>query len=226
LYSAATDGNATYTGDGTSGIYIWGAQLAVGPYPLDYTPTTSAAVYGPRFDFDPVTLAARGLLVEESRTNLLTYSEQFDNAAWTKIGASVTANSVTSPDGTTNADTITENSANDLHVAFQSPSLTPGSTYTLSVFLKAGTRNHGMVRVGGVGVAIKVDLTNGSPTVIEGSPTAYSTVAIGNGWYRCILTFVAVSINFPQFGPHDNGSGFTYQGNGTGSVYAWGAQLE
>ena len=210
------------TSSGTVTIHLWGAQLSVGPYALDYTPTTSAAVYGPRFDYD----GSGVTIVEPVSTNLLTYSEQFDNAAWTKVGASVTANSVTSPDGTTNADTITENSANDFHIALQSPSLTSGSTYTLSVFLKAGTRNHGMVRVGGVGVAIKVDLTNGSPTVIEGSPTAYSTVAIGNGWYRCILTFVGVSTNVPQFGPHDNGSGFTYQGNGTGSVYAWGAQLE
>jgi len=60
---------ATYTGDGTSGFYIWGAQLAVGPYPLDYTPTTTAVVYGPRFDYDPTTLAAKGLLIEEQRTN-------------------------------------------------------------------------------------------------------------------------------------------------------------
>ena len=54
----------------TNEMSVWGAQLSVGPYPLDYTPTTSAAVYGPRFDYDPVTLAARGLLVEEQRTNL------------------------------------------------------------------------------------------------------------------------------------------------------------
>jgi hypothetical protein len=57
------------TGDGTSGLYIWGAQLAVGPYPLDYTPTTTAVVYGPRFDYNPSTLVAQGLLIEEQRTN-------------------------------------------------------------------------------------------------------------------------------------------------------------
>jgi hypothetical protein len=59
------------TGDGTSGLYIWGAQLAVGPYPLDYTPTTTAVVYGPRFDYNPSTLVAQGLLIEEQRTNSL-----------------------------------------------------------------------------------------------------------------------------------------------------------
>lgn len=63
------NGDATYTGDGVSGIYIWGAQLAVGSYPLDYTPTTTAVVYGPRFDYNPTTLAPLGLLIEEQRTN-------------------------------------------------------------------------------------------------------------------------------------------------------------
>ena len=61
----------------------------------------------PRIDFDPVTLACKGLLVEEQRTNLLTYSEQFDNAAWAKVGTcAVSANAISAPDGTVSADLI------------------------------------------------------------------------------------------------------------------------
>lgn len=37
-------GGTTYTGDGASGAYIWGAQLEAGSYPSSYSPTVSATV--------------------------------------------------------------------------------------------------------------------------------------------------------------------------------------
>ena len=46
------------------------------------------------------------MLLEPQRTNLAIFSEQFDNADWTKINTTVTANTTVSPDGAVDADTI------------------------------------------------------------------------------------------------------------------------
>jgi hypothetical protein len=75
IYLANADNGLTYTGDGNSGVYIYGAQLSNSASLDPYAPTpgaapSSTAYYGPRFDYDPATLLPRGLLVEEQRTNL------------------------------------------------------------------------------------------------------------------------------------------------------------
>lgn len=72
--------NFNITGNGTSGIYVWGAQLSDSASLDTYVNNpvaapTAAAYYGPRFDYDPVTLQPRGLLIEEQRTNLLLNSK-------------------------------------------------------------------------------------------------------------------------------------------------------
>lgn len=54
--------------------------------------------------------AARGIygwMPKTGRRNFLTYTEQFDNAAWVKTGVTVTANSTPAPDGTLTADLMT-----------------------------------------------------------------------------------------------------------------------
>jgi len=74
IHPTNQDNNIT-SGDGTSGIFVWGAQLERHTSARAYIPTTTAAVYNARLDHDPVTLACKGLLIEESRTNLVFPSE-------------------------------------------------------------------------------------------------------------------------------------------------------
>jgi hypothetical protein len=225
----------TYTGDGVSGLYLWGAQLSVGPYPLDYTPTTSAAVYGPRFDFDPVTLAARGLLIEEQRTNLLQRSEEFDNGSWTKTGGSVTPNSITAPDGSVTADLFVENSSLTSHRVSQNASITSGIAYTLSVFAKAGSRTFLQLFFSstefGAQAFANFDLSTGVAGTI-GSSTVATITSAGGGWYRCSISATATAtgassasliqlITSSTAARNEN-----YTGDGTSGLYLWGAQLE
>jgi hypothetical protein len=66
--------------------------------------------------------------------NLLTYSEQFDNAAWTKADATVTANAAVAPDGTTTADQITYTTAPDSRV-IESINVSAGE-YTFGIWIK------------------------------------------------------------------------------------------
>ena len=75
--------------------------------------------------------------------NLVTYSEQFDNAAWIKYEGTVTANATTAPDGTTTADAFIESTTatTDHRLTFAGASAAVGQNLTLSVYAKANGRN-------------------------------------------------------------------------------------
>ncbi len=224
-----SDGTGTtYTGDGTSGIFIWGAQLEPVTYqttPSTYVATTSAAYYGPRFDYDPVTLAAKGLLIEEQRTNLALYSEQFDNAAWTKTAATVTANATASPDGTSNADKLVEDTSTSQHRTDQTPTSLAGAQ-TFSVFAKAAERAFMGLRIGSIGCGF--NLSNGTTYAISAGVTA-TIVSAGDGWYRCSISVSSASANDTcRIGLAQTAGTLSpsYTGDGTSGIFVYGAQLE
>lgn len=218
----------SYTGDGASGVYLWGAQLSVGSIAGDYTPTTSAAVYGPRFDYDGSGVTN----VQPIATNLLTYSEQFDNAAWTKVRMSITANAIAAPNGTVTADAFVEDTtASNTHVLYVARSgLTSGSTYSFSLYVKANGRTQVSISCGsaaftGIGGTL-FDLS--ANTASNGTGVVGSSITdVGNGWKRIVYTVTANGTGSGDIyiGTYVNGSG-TYTGDGTSGVYVWGAQLE
>ncbi len=230
--------NASYAGNGTSGIFIWGAQLELGSTATTYT-RNFGGVFPPRFDYDPVTLAPKGLLIEEQRSNLLTYSEQFDNAAWLKSATTVTANAASSPDGTTTSDKAIVNNGTALGAASAAgvrqviTKAASAITYTYTVFAKAAEFNSIVLFIANSAATssgrCQFNLAAGtaSATTTVGSFTGVSAsiANAGGGWYRCSITATSDTATDLRgdVWPTDT---VATTGNGTSGVLIWGAQLE
>jgi len=180
-----------------------------------------------RFNYDPLTLALLGLLVEDQRSNLSLFSEQIDNAVWAKVRSTVAANAGTAPDGASTADKLVEDTtASDNHFVRQTVTLSAG-VHTRSVYLKASGRSWARLIIGGLG-SCYFDLTNGATGTLTGtgSPSA-SIVNAGNGWWRCILTATATAATYDcnTLAATGNG-GDVYTGNGSSGILIWGEQME
>ena len=189
----------------------------------------TAAINTPRFDFDPVTLAPRGLLIEEQRTNLLVRSEAFDNASWAKGNATVSANSTTAPDGTASADTLI--SAASTAATFAQQAVAPtAAAHTFTVYAKASGAQFVQLLWSSANSTNFANFDLSAGTVTAGTYTSASITNAGSGWYRISITSTlaaaagAVNIYLVNSGAASRGASFT--GNGTSGVFLWGAQLE
>jgi hypothetical protein len=188
----------------------------------------------PRFDYDPTTLVCKGLLIEESRTNNFSYSEDFGNAYWSKVRSSVTTDVTNSPAGTNTADKLIEDTSTNTHlINLGSISFTSGTFYSFSVFAKAAERSQIVLLFGGTafgsgsGSQTLFDLSNATISNIAGAVATSTITNMGNGWYRCTATLAATATasDLIQFRLATGGT-VTYTGNGTSGLYIWGAQLE
>lgn len=227
-------GVLSYLGDGTSGVYVWGAQLEQGTKAGQYVSTSNARgiVYRPTL---------RGLLVEEPRTNYLFRSADFSTTWSTSTLGSVSVSQPggqTAPDGSSAWKLVTNDTASGPHALFQSWSGGIVSTgYCWSVYVKAAEYTRASVYLSNTAFASTTygglfDLSTGVVLATANGSTV-NIQPVGNGWYRCSVTatsdadggnYVAVVRFVPSTVSTVDGT-FTPSSTGLGG-WVWGAQVE
>jgi len=159
----------------------------------------------PRFDYSGGA-SCPSLLLEPSRTNILEYSEYFEDSFYIKdSGVSATSNQIISPEGLQNGSLISVGSNGRLYANHTS------GTYISSVFIKAGTFSH--FKISGQ----NVDLTT--------SPISVGSLDFedyGNGWYRIYGSYTGNRGFQIQAYPDNTYSSHTDSGN----YYIYGAVIE
>lgn len=225
-----TTNNATFSDvqihrDSTGTCYIWGAQLNIGSTAKPYFPTTDR-LNVPRLTYQNGGGGCPSLLLEKQSTNLVTYSEQFDNAVWTKASATVSANSTTSPDGTQNADLIYPTSSASNLGTYQFNASIISVVGTVSCYVKSAGKNWALLGTDNTSnYNVSFDLVNG---VVGSVPSGYTATiqSVGNGWYRITATFQSGSaLAYPFVGVADN-TNRSVTADGTNGLYIWGFQAE
>jgi hypothetical protein len=197
----------------------------------------------PRITFTRASTATYyGTQTAKAEENLLLQSQDF-TTTWVNSNSTDAADTSVAPDGTTTADTLTDNDTAGVHIVSQAPVLIVGAIYTMSCFLKASTNNFALVTLtNGTtvenGIAAVIDLSAGTisetDTGTSATLTSSSITSIGSGWYRVVITGSSVAgFNRAEVGLAPAGTGNTfsntqrisYTGTGT-SIFVWGAQLE
>lgn len=137
-----------------------------------------------------------GVVPATGRRNLLTRTEEFNDADWLKFDASAVDNAAVAPDGATTADKFREGTGASIHRFNQAGTIVSGQAYMLSVYAKASERTRVMLRTnnGSVDADTVFDLSAG--TVVSGTGVITD---VGMGWYRVSRTFTAASSTTSNF---------------------------
>jgi hypothetical protein len=230
-FTAGLPAGNTFTLDlmtpGTLDPGITFTRASIGTY-FDVNGIVQTAASGAaRWDYDPVTHVIRGLLIEEQRTNTALWSGDFTQVTWGKASCTLAAGTA-GPNGATTGSGIIINSG---VVGYLTQVITPtvGTSYTMSVFAKAGTQVTSTLLMPGawwadaINRAAVFNLSTGQMTQVAGGTAVGSIVPIGNGWYRISLTATPDTANngsFQFMRAPVNGDGVSV------FYYAWGGQIE
>lgn len=198
-----------------NGIYIWGAQGENSSAVTPYIKTENTVNSAPRFDYERLVNKSQGLLIENTSTNNIPYSENFGATGWVSGSTNLTPNATTSPDGNITATELQSITADITFTAsnriYYSGTI---SNSMKSIFVKAGTHDQVALRwAGNNSQGVIYNLTAGTATPFGGAtPVHYNMEQYANGWWRISLETNDILV-FSVY-------------NAIGSVYIWGAQDE
>lgn len=175
---------------------------------------------------------ALSIATRTSITNLLTYSEDDDNAAWTKADATVTADSVANPmDGQTTANNLLETATTAEHTIAMAKTIA-ASAVTFYRVMKSNGRDWARLKITDSAATVKTAFFNLSTgvvgTVSSGATSAIVPITGASGWYLCALTFTSPAAGSATFlaQPSTDGSTVSYAGDITKGLYLFAAQVE
>jgi hypothetical protein len=227
LTVTATTTTLTCTVTGT----VTAAQVNRGATALAYVPTAGAARYAPAVTWDAA-LGVWGLRSEPAATNLVLWSADMGNAAWTALAGEISTAPVSSGPFLA-ATRLTENTATAQHYLRQDL-VTANALHTFSIFAKrdSGTRNLVLYPQGGVIGWTIFNLETGAVSVSGGGAFSAARIAAvpGHaGWYRCELVWTpnATTTAMVMYMTNDTVTPApAYAGDGTSSILLAMPQLE
>jgi uncharacterized protein YmfQ (DUF2313 family) len=204
----------------------------------------SVAANLPRVDYDPITKAPLGVLIEPSRTNHLLASSDFGNATWNKNGLTITTDTVATldPSGGNTSDKLEETAISSTHSVVQTRAgLDASQVHTFSSYAKAAERGFLRLSIDRSGatanfIRVRFNLSTGAVVQTEtggnGQLISANAVDVGNGWWRLSITGIpdittgTGGIRGICFVNDSAAGGNSYLGVAGSGIYLWGAQLE
>jgi hypothetical protein len=142
----------------------------------------------PRFDYDPVTFAPKGLLIEEARINRVIESNSLGAAAWSRRSANV-AKTATGPDGTANSASVLTATANNGYFVQRIVATSAACITSVYVRRKTGTGQ----------IFLSQSETTGSTFAVNGDFSSATNWAVSTGWVIDTVsgtaTYIAQSAN-------------------------------
>lgn len=231
--SVSTGANFFTTGDGLKTAPIVTLEAgAIAQYPAWYNST----LIEPGEYVDVLYNSMSRCIYADSGANLLPFSDDLTQSAWTKFQCSATYGDL-APDGTNTAARIIEDSTTNSHLVFdQTTILSSAGEYAYSVALLAGTRTWAFVNLSNITTGDArcfVNLSTGAIGTVSVTGTGWtnprvSVTILGQGWILVTLvarkTDAATSIA-GSVGPALGDGVVTYLGNGSGFIYHWRSTL-